>query len=334
MKTLATQVQTILTPRSRAVEKFLRGFLPTREPQEVYGVIREFVFRGGKRLRAALVMLGAEVVGGKPAMTIPVAAAIELFHAFTLIHDDIMDDSELRRGRPCAHITEGVPLAINAGDVLFLMAGQALDFLKVGTNEKLEARMMLSTHFQKVFEGQAMELTWVRNERFDVSEKNYFVMVEKKTAVLIGAALEVGGFLGGGSKKILQTLYQFGRLTGIAFQIRDDILNLVGEEEKYQKEIGGDITEGKRSLVVIHSLFHGSKRQQARLKKILLSHTRDKKLLCEAIGIVRATGSVAYAQRVVERYTEDAFVELQKLPRTKAREELEILANFLLTREV
>ncbi len=333
MKINVKHVQKILKPRSQAVEVFLKSFLPNQEPKEVYGVIREFMFRGGKRIRAALVMLGAATVGGSEKKVVPLAGAIEMFHAFTLVHDDIMDESELRRGKPCLHRTFGTPLAINAGDVLGMMVLPALQGLTVScqTRNKLEAFLWIE--LLKIFEGQAMELSWIRVNKFSITEKDYFTMVEKKTAVLLGAAIQLGAFLAGGTKREQKYLYEFGRLAGVAFQIRDDILNLVGEEQKYQKEIGGDITEGKRSLITIHAFNNGTKPERQRLQKILSLHTRDQKLIREAITITEKLGSVAYAQRIVEKYTRAAFVQLQKLPQSKAREELEVLTNFLLTRE-
>lgn len=315
------------------IDDFLASVVPNKPPKEVYEVIRGFLNHGGKRLRAALCLLSAEAVGGSAEEAVVMAGTIELFHAFTLIHDDIMDDSKLRRGQPCVHVTEGIPIAINAADVLFLLAVKTLRNVKLSSSwvEILPALVM--ERFQQVFEGQAEELSWIRSNRWDIMEADYIKMVEKKTAALISLSAEAGAMVGGGSQGSAEALRDFGRLIGIAFQIQDDLLNLVGTEEKYQKEIGGDITEGKRSLMIIYALAHLKDEPRQRLIQILSAHTTHSETINEAIGIVRGAGSFEYVAQVARKYCEQAEHELLNLPPSSSREVLTLLAQFVVSRE-
>lgn len=227
-------------------------FNTKRKPKYVYAPLSDFLSRSGKRLRPALCLLSCEAVGGGRKAAMDAAVAIELFHNFTLIHDDIEDASEMRRGVPCMHITYGLPLAINAGDGLFMMVWQ--EALKIGGKKSVEAQRRLLNAFTQVLEGQAIELGWYLENRWDVSEDEYMEMVGGKTGALLAASCEVGGLLGGGTGRQCRALYEFGMGIGVGFQIIDDALNLIGDEKRYMKEIGGDVREGKRTLIMMWAL--------------------------------------------------------------------------------
>ncbi len=203
----------------------------------------EYPARGGKRLRPVMVLLGAREEGSEEG-ALGLAAAVELVHNFTLIHDDIEDSSRLRRGKPCLHIEHGVPLAINAGDALFASA------FRLAAPYGKEVVEFLARTVERVAEGQDMDLRWVREDYWP-DEKEYFEMVEKKTGELMGASLYLGALSKGVERR---DLYEFGKRLGVAFQLRDDLLNLVGDEGKMGKDWGSDITEGKRTLMAIKSL--------------------------------------------------------------------------------
>ncbi|HII54431.1 hypothetical protein COT30_03740 [Candidatus Micrarchaeota archaeon CG08_land_8_20_14_0_20_49_17] len=326
-------VKSLLAAHAEKTNAFMNALIPSKEPLEVYGVIKDFLSRGGKRFRPALCMLAASAVGGKESEVMPAAASIELFHSFTLLHDDIMDNSKLRRGLPCVHIIEGIPIAINAGDGMFMMVWASLFRLKPDRGIILKAQEMLLSKFTKVLEGQAVELSWIRGGSWDISESDYFEMACGKTAALIAAACEVGAFLAGGSKSEVAALSEYGRLAGIGFQIRDDILNLVGEEDKYKKEIGGDITEGKRTLMTIHSMAHCSPSQKQRLIYLLSSNTMKPLEIKEAIAIMKSTGSIAYADKIALTFIENAKRQLKKLKPTSSRQALEAISDFLAKRD-
>ncbi len=335
MAAYGTGMYEYLAKMAPIVEKEIEKTMPkNKKPAEVYGLLWEMLERGGKRFRPALCLLCCEAVGGKPRKVLPAAAAIELFHTLTLIHDDIEDSSLLRRGEPCLHIKYGIPLAINAGDGLFMMTWSALLGLKMPPKKILEIQKMLMEAFSRLMEGQGLELSWHRNENWNISERKYTQMVSGKTGALIGAACKVGAYVGGGSRRQIKRLDDFGNNIGVAFQIQDDILNLTGEEEKYKKEIGGDITEGKRTLMVIHALKKGRAGERKRLREILEKHAHGRKELDTAISIMRRCGSIERAQRYAKRLAKKAKKDLGVLKKSQAKDKLVELADFLVEREV
>ncbi|MDO8340292.1 MAG: polyprenyl synthetase family protein [Candidatus Burarchaeum sp.] len=335
MVTYGKEITEYIEELAPAVEAEMEKVMPRdKKPAEVYSLLWEILDRGGKRFRPALCLLCCEAVGGKQEKALPVAAAIELFHNLTLIHDDIEDNSLLRRGKPCLHIEYGIPLALNAGDGLFMMNWNSLLKIKLPAEQTLEVQKILTAAYSRVMEGQGMELSWRREDEWDIREKNYLEMAERKTGALIGAACEAGAYIGKGTPRQRMGLKNFGEEVGVAFQIQDDILNLMGEEKKYKKEIGGDITEGKRTLIVIDALetLHNSKRRQ--LLKILSSQTRDKRMLAWVISTLEKNGSIEKAQKFAKDLAMKAKKELGVLPQGPAKAKLMELANFLVDRKV
>lgn len=318
--------------RKERVEKELCRVSPKgKAPQEVYGLISDFLQRGGKRFRPLLCLECARLAGGNDEDALQAAIAIELFHNFTLIHDDIEDDSKLRRAKPCLHILHGLPLAINAGDGLFMMVWQAA--LAMPQKNSLAAQKILLESFTSVLEGQAIELSWIRHNRWDISEEDYLHMIGGKTASLISSACHVGALLGGAGAKDCQKLKNYGYKIGLAFQIQDDLLNLVGEEEKYKKEIGGDIAEGKRTLMVIHCLPKLSANDGARMKKILGKSGASETEIKWCTKKMRECGSLDYACEFARRLVKEALVELEGTRDCQEWRDLTALAHYILSRE-
>lgn len=302
----------------------------------LYQPITAFLSREGKRLRPKLCTLCTQLFGGTPEQATCISNAIEMFHNFTLIHDDIEDNSLLRRGIPCLHITYGIPRAINMGDTLFALAIEEILSAPYHDHEKITLLSMLNQNFIKVFEGQATELAWHHNKRWDIQETDYLAMIEKKTGALLACACKAGAYIGGATPEQQETLYAFGSSLGIAFQIQDDILNLIGKEETYKKEIGGDITEGKRSLSVLHMLNndHVPLKDKQTLKTILDSNTQNKEEISWCITQLKQSGALCYAQEKSTSIISTTLETLKKnIPASSARNELISLANRLLTRE-
>ena len=298
---------------------------------EVYGLIWQFLDLGGKRFRPLLALSASRAVGGREQDALAAAAAIELFHNFTLIHDDIEDDSQMRRGKPCLHISHGTPLALNAGDGLFMMVWRAA--LKVRSSKSEAVQSMLLSSFTAVLEGQARELGWHQRNDWNLSEADYLDMAAGKTAALVSAACGVGAILGGGRPAQAKALAAYGRGIGVAFQIQDDVLNLVGDEAKYKKEIGGDIREGKRTLMVLHALPSLSKPDAEKMRKILGSRAADAAKIEWCISKLKAAGSIDYASDYSRRLVGESLSSLSKLPKSDARDELEAVAKFIIERE-
>ncbi|MCX8162942.1 MAG: polyprenyl synthetase family protein [Candidatus Micrarchaeota archaeon] len=316
--------------RKELIEKKLNEFLDTKnEPEEVYSLIKEFIKRGGKRLRPLLVLSTCSLVGGKVSDAIDAAIAVELFHNFTLIHDDIEDNSLMRRGKPCLHVQYGLPLSLNAGDGLFMLVWKAALNIK---KHNLEAQKILLDSFTAVLEGQAIELAWYQKNKWDLTISDYMKMVGGKTASLLGGCCKVGALLGGANSQEQNNLFNYGYYLGLGFQIQDDILNLIGQEEKYKKEIGGDIKEGKRTLMVLHCLEHCSKSDKIKLKKIL-SSSPEKEDIAWAIELIKSTGSIDFAKKHSLSLVEKAKSYLKNFKANEDKEDLIQLANFVLTRE-
>ena len=293
--------------------------------------------RGGKRWRPALMLIVYEALSGRDAREVLDFAIIpEVIHNGTLIVDDVEDDSELRRGKPCVHRIYGLDIAINAGNTMYY-----LPLMVVLRSDKLDERTKLRIYEMYVQEmvrlsfGQAMDIAWHRGIRgAEVTEEQYLQMCAYKTGTLARFAAKLGAILAGAPEERVESIGRFAEAVGVAFQIQDDILNITGDPSKYGKELGGDITEGKRTLMVIYTLKRASPADRERLLEILDMHTRDPKLIAEAIDIMRRYGAVDYAKEVAKRLVKEAWDEVDGWLRpSPAKEALRSLARFLIERE-
>ena len=299
----------------------------------LYGPLATYTSNAGKRHRPLICMLACEAVGGDPEKARAAAAAIEHFHTAALIHDDIEDASETRRGEPCLHIREGLGLAINAGDLaLSLVTGTVVDDPGLEDGVKLRVLHELVEMTTRTIEGQALDIGWARDDRFDLTTDDYLLMANHKTAYYSGAVpLAIGAIIGEGTETQIATLRAFGMASGLAFQIQDDVLNLVGTKESTKKDFRSDITEGKRTLVAVHALQHSPRRE--RLLAILSARETDSAVLAEAVEIMTEAGSIDFANTYAERLVMDAKAALEsELPRTKARDLLASMADFFIKR--
>jgi len=263
-----------------------------------------------------------------------IASGIEIFHNFTLIHDDIEDSSELRRGKPCIHILHGIPLAINAGDGMFVHVLKAISNSKLSCDEKDKVVKYLTHGFIQVLNGQGYELGWIYNNEWNLTEEDYFKMAIGKTGELIATSAKVGAFLGGANEEEVLEMESFGLEIGLAFQIQDDVLNLIGEEEKYKKEIGGDIREGKRTLIVIDALKKLDEKNKNELVRILSAKENSKEEIEWAIEKMKETGSINYAKTYAEELVDKGKKRLSFVKNNDKRRELEILADMFVKRDV
>ena len=271
----------------------------------LYGPLMKYSKNGGKRHRPLIALAGCLVVGGDMNKAISSAAAIEHFHTAALIHDDIADEAELRRGEPCLHLSEGLGLALNMGDLgLSLVNGTVINDPALDDAVKVRVVTELIEMTRRTIEGQAMDIGWARDARYDITPEDYLIMATHKTAHYSGAVpLAIGAIVGGGTEAQIEGLRNFGLDTGLAFQIQDDLLNLIGEEESTKKDFRSDITEGKRTLIVVHALHHGTEQQRARLVEILSNKEKDPDVLAEAVEIMQETGSIEYARNYAQNLT-------------------------------
>lgn len=235
---------------ARLVDEHLKNLLPGREPVGLYEPINYTIALGGKRLRPALCMLAARTVGGDANKALHPALGIELFHNFTLLHDDIMDDAPLRRGEPTVYVKWNTNTAILSGDAMFVLAYEQLT--QVDPAVMKEVFTCFNKTALEVCEGQQLDLDF---EILDsVSIADYIHMITLKTAVLLAASLKIGALAGGADNDTAQHLYEFGLNLGIAFQLHDDILDVFGEPEKVGKQPGGDIIANKKTFLYLKSL--------------------------------------------------------------------------------
>ncbi len=233
-----------LLRRSGMISGAIEELLPVVHPRGLYAAGRHLVDAGGKRLRPSMLLLAAEAVGGDPAAVVPAAVSIELVHNFTLIHDDIMDNAETRRGRPAVHVKWDEAGAILAGDTLYSKAFEILTASAAQPEEMVASVKMLAKTCAAICEGQWLDMEFERRD--EVTEAEYLEMIEKKTGVLYGAAAWMGARLAAAPLEQAEGLERFGRLVGMAFQIQDDVLDLTAPAKVLGKPRGGDLAEGRR----------------------------------------------------------------------------------------
>ncbi len=309
-----------------------RGSHPDMD-RYLYDPLMKYSANGGKRHRPLICIAACRAVGGDHLRALSAAAAIEHFHTAALIHDDIADEAELRRGEPCMHLTEGEGLAINSGDLaLSIVNGIVMRDPLLDDSMKVRVAIELVAMAQHTVEGQALDIGWARDGRYDLSPEDYLAMATHKTAHYSGAVpLAVGAMVGGASEEVVEGLRSFGLDTGLAFQIQDDLLNLIGTKEAKEKDFRSDITEGKRTLVVVHALRHSSRRE--RLIELLSGKHTDPALLDEAVEIMRESGSIEYARAYAEGLTTNAKERLVGLlPASRERDLLVSIADWFVDR--
>jgi len=328
MKELNSTLEKYGAMVNRQIEKYIPR---TSEPVTLHQPIWELLDRGGKRFRPALTLLFCEAVGGRARKALAAATAVEILHNMTLIHDDIEDQSELRRGKPCIHVMFGVPAAINSGDAMLIKVFEAVSDGPLGATTKNELIRRFAERAFQITRGQALEFELNNREVF--TDKDVIKVLQNKTSALVALACEAGAVVGGAKKSQLSAATKFGESMGVGFQIVDDLLNVVGDVRKYGKEIGGDIREGKRTVMVAHLIKSASAEDRDRFMALLGKPTISKEEISQAINMYRKYGSLDYAKKIADGYVEEGLRALRKLPKSNAREALDGIARFLVQRE-
>ena len=295
--------------------------------------IWDFLSRGGKRWRPALMLLACGAVGGSRKRALPYTVIPELTHNGTIMIDDIEDGSNLRRGKPSTHILFGVDVAVNAGNAMYyiptavLSSGKRLPDRARCLVYELYCDSMLRLSF-----GQAMDIHWHKGGS-NVSESQYLQMCAYKTGSLARLSAELGAVIGGASPQQVSALGRFAESIGVAFQIQDDILNLKPETIEWGKEVGEDIKEGKRSLMVIHALSSLGAQKKNRLLGILNAKEKSDADVAEAISIIESAGSIDYAAKVARGLVSRSWKALDgKIPASEAKSLLKEFADYLVDR--
>ena len=325
-----------LEERARMVEREIDRWVPRElEPEVLARATRHLLEAGGKRLRPCLALTACEAVGGKSEDAIEAAAALELLHNFTLIHDDIMDQDAFRRNVRTVHVLWGVPVAVISGDALFAKVFEAVSAnakrLGLEGARVVELFDTLSKASFEICRGQVLDMLFER--RADVSEAEYMHMISGKTGALLEASTKVGALLGKGEPKQVRALAEYGGLIGLAFQMQDDVLGVTGDQEKFGKPIGSDVREGKRTLIVIRTLATASQEDKSTLLRALGKHDASEAELKAAIDVLKRTGAIDYVTERARGLVAQAKSKLKVLPDSKAREVLSELADFIIKRE-
>ena len=312
------------------IEKHIQNLAIPDTPAELYEPVSYILSLGGKRIRPALVIMACDLFEGDVAVALKPAAAIEVFHNFTLLHDDIMDRSELRRGKPTVHIKYNENVAILSGDVMSILASRLMNQAP-GVVLNLVHEVFTKTAMQ-VCEGQQLDMNF--EELLTVSEEEYLHMIELKTAVLIAASLKIGAILGGSSQQDAEDLYEFGRNLGLAFQLQDDLLDTYGEQALTGKKPGTDIVDNKKTFLMIRAMETSSPAQKEELTRWLSAKEFDPR---EKIAAVTALFDALNIREITEKRIQDFYQEaldsLEHLNRPAERKsELLNFASFLMTR--
>jgi len=294
--------------------------------------------RGGKRWRPALALLACEGIGGKEEKALPFTPIVELVHEGTICADDIEDDAKERRGKPCTHLIYGIDIALNASNIMYFLP-MTIFYTNSKKLSQEKVRRVYDLYVQEMMRvsiGQATDIYWHRGKKAEITEQQYLQMCICKTGVLARFAAKLGAIIGNASKEKTDALARFGESIGVGFQIQDDILELSeGEFAEGKGMVGGDIHEGKRTLMVIHSLKNGSESDKKRLIEILNSHPTEEGVIREAIEIIKKNGSIEYAKKRAEKIVEEAWREIDKrLLKSNAKELLKELAYYSVGRKI
>jgi geranylgeranyl diphosphate synthase type II len=311
---------------------YLESKTSTKEPKNLYAPITYILELGGKRLRPVLVLMATEVFGTDYKKALDAALAVEVFHNFSLVHDDIMDDAPLRRGKATVHEKWDINTGILSGDAMLINAYQLFENYDGDTFRNL-AQLFSKTALE-VCEGQQYDVDFETRE--DVTEAEYLKMIEYKTAVLVAAALKMGGIVANASLKDQNSIYEFGRNLGIAFQLQDDYLDAFGDPKTFGKQVGGDIIENKKTFLYLKALEKGTPMQRKELFDLFSIQPKDPSDKIKTIkALFVETGSAALTKKEIEAFTKKAFAVLEGLKITEDKKELlKVFGENLMRRKV
>ena len=300
-----------------------------REPYGLYEPIAYTLAAGGKRVRPQLAMIASELFGGKAEEIAPAAMALEVFHNFTLLHDDVMDQAEVRRGRPTVHVKWNENTAILSGDQMLIEAYKLLSGVPA---DKLPTILQLFNKMAtEICEGQQYDVDFESQEYVALEE--YLKMIRLKTAVLLATALKMGAYIAGANEEQQEMLYEFGINIGLAFQIQDDILDVWGNPETFGKAVGGDISCNKKTYVYLEALEVKGERREELVKWYSQTLADNKEKIAAVKEIFEQLGVRERCEEAVEQYTNQALYLLTHLPQNQATDQLRQLASKLNTRK-
>jgi geranylgeranyl diphosphate synthase, type II len=311
---------------------YLEAYKFIREPKNLYEPIQYILNLGGKRLRPVLTLMTTDCFDGEIKSALDAALAVEVFHNFSLIHDDIMDTAPLRRGHQTVHEKWDLNTGILSGDAMLIMAYQLFENYPPDVFQKL-AKLFSKTALE-VCEGQQYDIDFETRDTVSISE--YLQMIEYKTAVLVGAAMKMGAIIANASIEDQERCYEFGKNLGIAFQLQDDYLDAFGNPETFGKQVGGDIIENKKTYLYLKALEFSSEKDQHQLTQLFSSNQTDPKTKIDIVKqIFTASGSSEATQKAISSYTKTAFEILKTINISEPKKRiLESFGTQLMSRDV
>lgn len=303
--------------------EYLEAYSTVKEPLGLYEPIQYILNLGGKRLRPVLTLMTSEIFNGDYEKALNAALSVEVFHNFSLVHDDIMDDAPLRRGNKTVHEKWNINTGILSGDAMLIMAYQLFENYEPVTFQAL-AKLFSKTALE-VCEGQQYDVDF--ETRADVTIAEYLKMIEYKTAVLVGASMKMGAIVANASEKDCNAIYEFGRNLGIAFQLQDDYLDAFGDPKSFGKQVGGDIIENKKTYLYLKALEFSNEQDSLELNRLFSSNPKD---ISSKINMAKqmfvSSGSALATKIAIQDYTDKAFTVLESI--TISNDKKALLKDF------
>lgn len=318
----------ILATYTARIEKEIESFSLPTHPANLYDPLRYFMTLGGKRMRPMLTLMSAQLFGKTMEEGMHAAMAVELFHNFSLIHDDIMDDAPLRRAKQTVHEKWNTNIAILSGDVLFVQAYEQI--CKHPAHVIPDLLAVFNKTAREVCEGQQKDMDF--ETRNDVTSEEYIEMIRLKTSVLLGCALEMGAIIGETTLENRKALYAFGEHLGIAFQIQDDLLDLYGDPKKVGKQVGGDVIANKKTLLSILAKSNASSAQLSQLNALQEESDTSRKLH-ETKALFEVLNIQEHCKVEMHKHYDFAMASLATIQATNSMNELYVLSKYLFNRE-
>ncbi|MGI5964293.1 MAG: polyprenyl synthetase family protein [Candidatus Methanomethylophilaceae archaeon] len=321
-----------LSKTSAELDGPIKKYIEDEEPANLIEATRQYPYAGGKRMRPAMALACCGAVKGDKSKAVPLAVAVEYIHNFTLVHDDLMDGDDMRRGMKTIHVGYGMPTAVLAGDALFAKAFQIIAELDIPAEAMRNVLKYVTKAVWDLARGQQMD---VNNEGNIVTEEVYTETIRLKTGVLFAAAAAGGAIIGGADEKTVNAIYEYAIDLGLGFQMYDDYLGIAGDSSKTGKSVGNDIRKGKCTVMVTHAVKNiKDPKELEEFKKILGKADASEEEISRVLGIMKKAGSIEYGLRLAEEKVEKAIGKIEFLPPGEDKDFMIELARFAINREI
>lgn len=323
-------LENVLAPYIAQIDKDLKSFLNRKKPEELYEAVRHLPNAGGKRLRPISAILAAQTVGGDINEVMPFATSLELLHTYTLIHDDIMDDDEKRRGVETVHKKYGNTVALLAGDTLHSLAFEALNKLKVDPQLYREIVYDTSKLSTEISEGQYHDMNFEKLRK--VEEMDYYHMIERKSATMFEVAFKTGARIAGADASQVKKLAEAGRLMGLSFQVWDDYLDVTADGEEFGKQVFADIVRGKKTLVIVRALEMLDPFDRRKLHDLIRKGDASSENVSAIMEYLKKSGAIQWSHDRAKEFSSHARTCLTSLPENSARNLLMEICSYVVER--